>query len=115
MVLGAVLLIDSPLPELRIRWSVAVSLALPFAIITSLLLTLAVRARANKVITGPSGMLGEAGVAITLLAPTGKVRVRGEYWDATAPPGTHLEPGSKVRITAVDGLQLAVKPDSSGE
>jgi membrane-bound serine protease (ClpP class) len=115
MVLGAVLLIDSPLPELRIRWSVAIALALPFALITSLLLTLVVQARANKVVTGPAGMLGEAGVAVTALDPAGKVQVRGEYWDAVAPPGAHLEPGSKVRITAVQGLQLAVKPDSSGE
>jgi membrane-bound serine protease (ClpP class) len=115
MVLGAVLLIDSPLPELRIRWSVAVALALPFALITSLLLTLVVQARANKVVTGPAGMLGEAGVAVTVLDPAGKVQVRGEYWDAIAPPGAHLEPGSKVRITAVQGLQLAVKPDQSGE
>jgi membrane-bound serine protease (ClpP class) len=115
MVLGAVLLIDSPLPELRIRWSVAIALALPFALITSLLLTLVVQARANKVVTGPAGMLGEAGVAVTALDPAGKVQVRGEYWDAVAPPGAHLEPGSKVRITAVQGLQLAVKPDQSGE
>jgi membrane-bound serine protease (ClpP class) len=115
MVLGAVLLIDSPLPELRIRWSVAIALALPFALITSLLLTLVVQARANKVVTGSAGMLGEAGVAVTVLDPAGKVQVRGEYWDAVAPPGAHLEPGSKVRITAVQGLQLAVKPDQSGE
>ena len=115
MVLGAVLLIDSPLPELRIRWSVAIALALPFALITSLLLTLVVQARANKVVTGSAGMLGEAGVAVTVLDPAGKVQVRGEYWDAIAPPGAHLEPGSKVRITAVQGLQLAVKPDQSGE
>src|SRR6266852_725239 len=115
MVLGALLLIDSPLPELRIRWSVAIALALPFALITSLLLTLVVRARANKVVTGSAGMLGEAGVAITELAPAGKVRVHGEYWDAVAPPGARVEPGSKVRVTSVHGLQLAVKPDPSGE
>jgi membrane-bound serine protease (ClpP class) len=115
MVLGAVLLVNSPLPELRIRWSVAISLALPFALITSMLLTLVVRARANKVVMGPDAMLGEGGVAITPLAPAGKVQVRGEYWDAVAPAGTHLEPGSKVRVTAIDGLRLAVKPDTSGE
>ena len=77
MVLGAVLLIDSPIPELRIRWTVAIALALPFALITSLLLTLVVQARANKVVTGPAAMLGETGVAVTALAPAGKVRVHG--------------------------------------
>jgi membrane-bound serine protease (ClpP class) len=115
MVLGALLLIDSPMPELRIRWSVAIGLAVPFALITSLLLTLAVRARANKVVTGIAGMLGEAGVAVTALAPAGKVRVHGEYWDAVAPAGSHVEPGSKVRVISVKGLQLAVKADPSGE
>lgn len=112
LMLGAVLLVNSPVPELRVRWSTAIALALPFALITSMLLTLAVRARANKVITGPAGMLGETGVAVTLLAPAGKVRVRGEYWDATAPPGARLEPGARVRITAIDGLNLAVQPEA---
>ena len=115
MVLGAVLLVDSPLPELRIRLSVAIALAVPFAIITTILLTLVVRARANKVVTGPSGMLGEPGVAVTQLAPSGKVRVRGEYWDAIAQPGAPVEPGAKILVVGIKGLELAVKPDPSGE
>jgi membrane-bound ClpP family serine protease len=45
----------------------------------------------------------------------GKIKVRGKYWDAVAPAGAHVEPGAKVRITAINGLQVAVKPDSSGE
>jgi membrane-bound ClpP family serine protease len=41
--------------------------------------------------------------------------VHGEYWDAVAPEGSRVEPGSKVLVTSVQGLQLAVKPDPSGE
>jgi len=115
MVLGAVLLIDSPLPELRVRLTVAIALAVPFALITTLLLTLVIRARANKVVTGSAGMVGEAGVAITQLAPEGKVQVRGEYWNAIAQLGAVVEPGAKVRVVGIQGLQLAVKPDPSGE
>ena len=115
MVLGAVLLVDSPLPELRIRLSVAIALAVPFAIITTVLLTLVVRARANKVVTGPAGMLGEPGVAVTELAPSGKVKVRGEYWDAIAQPGASVEPGAKILVIGIKGLELAVKPAPSGE
>jgi membrane-bound serine protease (ClpP class) len=115
MVLGAVLLVDSPLPELRIRWSVAIALAVPFAAITTVLVTLVIQARSNKVVTGAYGMLGEVAVAVTALNPAGKVRVRGEYWDAVAPPGSLVEPGEKVRITSVQGLQLKVQPDPSGE
>jgi membrane-bound serine protease (ClpP class) len=114
MVLGAVLLIDSPLPELRVRLSVAIALAIPFALITTLLLTLVLRARSNKVITGSAGMVGEVGVAVTQLAPEGKVQVRGEYWNAVAQNGTIVEPGAKVRVTGIEGLQLAVKSDPSG-
>jgi membrane-bound serine protease (ClpP class) len=58
-------------------------------------------------------MLGELGIAITELNPMGKVRVRGEYWNATAPAGAPVEPGSKVRITAIDGLELIVQPEGS--
>ncbi len=115
MVLGAVLLVDSPLPELRVRLSVAIALAVPFALITTLLLTLVMRARAGKVITGSAGMIGEAGVVITALAPEGRVRVHGEYWNAVARNGAPVEPGAKIRVIGIQGLQLAVKPDSSGE
>jgi membrane-bound serine protease (ClpP class) len=114
MVLGSLLLIESPLPEMRIRLSTALALALPFSFITVLLVTLVVKARHNKVITGSSGMLGEIGSAIEPLAPQGKILVRGEYWEAvsTAP----VPAGARVRVVAIDKLQLTVEPisDSGG-
>jgi membrane-bound serine protease (ClpP class) len=109
MILGAILLVDSPLPELRIRWVVAVGLALPFALITVFLASLAVKAYHSKVVTGPTGMINLPGVALTPLEPKGKILVRGEYWEARA-----TEPvvsGEAVRVTGVDGLTLLVKPD----
>lgn len=114
MVLGAVILVNGPIPEMRIRWSTAIGLALPFSAITLLLLSLVVSARRHKVETGVEGMIGITGSAITELSPEGKVLVRGEYWDAVA-----LRPvtaGARVRITAVDKLKLTVEPvpDGSG-
>ena len=114
MVLGAVILVNGPIPEMRIRWSTAIGLALPFSAITLLLLSLVVSARRHKVETGVEGMIGVTGSAITVLSPEGKVMVRGEYWDAVA-----LRPvtaGARVRITAVDKLKLTVEPvpDTSG-
>ncbi len=82
MLLGAVMLIDSPMPEMRIHWSTAIAVTLPFSLITVMLLTLAVRARRNKCVTGVEAMIGETGSAVTELAPEGKVFVHGEYWDA---------------------------------
>jgi membrane-bound serine protease (ClpP class) len=108
MILGAVTLIDSPFPELRVHWPTAIALALPFTAITVFLLSIALRARQLKVATGAEGMIGEEGAAVTELAPEGKVFVHGEYWDAVS-----LRPaaaGARVKVTAIDKLKLTVEP-----
>jgi membrane-bound serine protease (ClpP class) len=108
MVLGAVMLVDSPLPELRVHLGTAIALALPFSAITVFLLSLAVRARRNKVETGSEGMIGETGAAITALAPEGTILVHGEYWDAVSSRPVAI--GGRVRVTAIDKLKLTVEP-----
>jgi membrane-bound serine protease (ClpP class) len=108
LALGAVMLIDTPHPELRVRWSTALGLAIPFALITSGLLTVAVRARRNKVVTGIDAMIGETAVAVVDLNPAGTVLVRGEYWSAQA--SARVPAGERVRITGIDGLTLRVEP-----
>jgi membrane-bound serine protease (ClpP class) len=115
LVLGAVMLIDSPWPAMRIHWATAIGLALPFSLITILLLTLAMRARRYKVETGSEGMIGEVGTALTPVAPQGKVFVHGEYWDAES--SQPVAGGARVRVTAVRRLKLTVEPvtDRKGE
>jgi len=108
MILGAVMLIASPIPEMRIHWSTAIALTVPFAAITVLLLSLAMRARRAKVQTGSEGMIGQIGAAITDLSPAGKVLVHGEYWDAVS-----LKPapvGVSIRVTGIDKFKLTVEP-----
>lgn len=108
LILGALLLIDSPSPELRIHLSVALSLAIPFSLITVFLVMLAVRARGGKVETGAEGMMGEIGWARTRLDPAGKVFVHGEFWDAVS--SEPAEAGTCVRVYALEGLRLRVEP-----
>jgi membrane-bound serine protease (ClpP class) len=108
MVLGAVMLVNGPIPEMRIHWATAIGLALPFALITFFLLSLVMRARRSKAVTGAEGMIGETGSAVTGLSPEGKVMVRGEYWDAVALQP--IVPGARVRITAIHDLKLTVEP-----
>jgi membrane-bound serine protease (ClpP class) len=110
MVLGALLLVNSPLPEMRVKLSTAVALAVPFSLITVLLVSLVVKARASKVVTGSEGMIGETGVAAGEVAPEGKVFVRGEYWNAVS--ATPIAAGGRVRVTKIDGLRLTVEPIS---
>jgi membrane-bound serine protease (ClpP class) len=106
MVLGALLLVNGP-PEMRIHLSTALAVALPFAAITMFLVSIVVKARRNKVLTGAEGMIGEMGIAETALEPEGQVRVRGEYWNAIA--ATNIPVGARVRVTSVAGLKLRVE------
>lgn len=107
MVLGALLLVNGP-PDVRIHLATALAVALPFAVITMFLVSVVIRARRNKVLTGPTGMIGEIGIARTPLVPEGEVIVRGEYWDAVAT--TNVPEGARVRVQAVNGLKLHVEP-----
>jgi membrane-bound serine protease (ClpP class) len=107
LAIGAMVLVDAP-PDFRIHPGTAIGVTLPFAVITLFLVTLAVRARNNKVIMGPEGMLSEIGVAFTPLAPVGKVFVHGEYWDAQSTQP--VEKGAAVKVIAIDGMKLTVEP-----
>jgi len=110
LVLGAMFLIDSPFPEMRIELSVALGVAVPFAMIVLMLTTLVLRARRARVVTGSEGMIGQTGVAVGPLSPSGKVFVHGEYWDAVSV--SPIPDGLPVRVTAVERLTLHVKPSS---
>ncbi len=107
LVLGSLFLVEGP-PEMRIRLGTALGVALPFGLITSFLVVLVVRARANKVVTGASGMIGRTGVSVTDLSPEGKVLIGGEYWNAVSTSA--VPPGAAVRVLEIDGLSLKVAP-----
>jgi membrane-bound serine protease (ClpP class) len=107
MILGAILLINGP-PEVRIHLGTAISVAIPFALITMFLVSIVIQARRGKVLTGATGMIGEIGVASTELAPEGQVLVRGEYWTAVAE--SSISPGTRVRVKAIEALKLRVEP-----
>jgi membrane-bound serine protease (ClpP class) len=107
LVLGALMLVDGPIPEMRVRPLVAISVSLPLAAITIFLMNIALRARQSKVTTGLQGMIGEIGRAQTPLVPTGKVFVHGEIWNAICPSGA--EPGDSVVVTKAEGMRLEVE------
>ncbi len=109
MVLGALLLVNGP-PELRIHLSTALSVTIPFALITMFLVSLVVRARSNKAVMSNGGLLNEVGQARTALSPDGKVFVHGEYWDAVS--SSPVDVGGTVRVVSVDGMKLHVEPNS---
>src|SRR5207237_4617 len=82
--LGALLLVDAPIPEMRVHLWTALGVSIPLGFITAFLMTLALKARRNKVVTGEHGLIGEVGVAQTPLSPQGNVFVHGEIWDSVS-------------------------------
>src|SRR3954447_5543298 len=108
LVIGALLLVDAPIPEMRVKLATALAVSVPLGVITVFLMTVALRARRNKITTGVEGLIGEVAIAQTPLAPSGKVFVHGEIWDAVAT--TNVSAGERVVVHNVDGLQLKVDP-----
>ena len=108
LTLGGLLLVDSPIPEMRVHLATALAVSIPLGLITAGLMMIALKARRNKVVTGEQGLIGETGVAQTALSPQGKVFVHGELWDAIA--SAPLPIGQLVVVRRVDGLILHVDP-----
>ena len=108
LTLGGLLLVDAPIPEMRVHWATALAVSVPLGVITAFLMTLAVRARRRKSMIGPQGLIGSTGVARTPLSPEGKVFIAGELWNAVA--SAEIPPGEAVRVRGVHGLVLDVEP-----
>jgi membrane-bound serine protease (ClpP class) len=107
MILGALMLVDSPLPELRVPVMSLLPVIVVMAIGTTLLVRLVVQAQRRKASTGAEGMVGQHGLAATDLDPEGWVEVQGERWKARAEEP--LVSGQDVEVVAVDGLRLRVR------
>jgi membrane-bound serine protease (ClpP class) len=108
MILGGLLLIDGPIPEMRVNIWTALAVSLPLGAITIFLMTIALKARRNKVVTGAQGMIGEVAIVCAPLTPSGKVFIQGELWDAVSP--ANVDAGCRVVVRRVENLVLYVEP-----
>jgi len=107
MIIGMLILIDSPDPAVRIGLYTALAMALPFAAILMILLIALFRSFTQKVTTGDQGMVGLIGIADTDLHKGGRIKVRGEYW--TARSASPIPAGKTVRVLSVENLVLNVE------
>lgn len=111
-VIGSLMLIDSPIPSLRVGISVVLPAAAFVAFVVIFLLTRVLRVYRTRPITGAEGLIGEVGEVAVALSPEGKVFVHGEYWDAFA--REPLPAGAAVRIVRVAGRKLEVEVEGTG-
>src|SRR5215831_16236255 len=107
MIAGGLMLVEGPIPQLRVRLSTTIGVALPMALITTLLVRLVYVSHQRKSPVGEAAMIGEAGIAKTDIQKDGKVMVHGEYWNAYSE--RPIPAGARVRVVKVDGLTIEVE------
>jgi membrane-bound serine protease (ClpP class) len=108
MLLGSLMLFESPAPYLRLSRVVIFATVSVCAVFFSLVLWFVVRTQRTRYVSGLEGMVGERGVADTDIHPEGRVFVHGEYWDAfSAEP---INKGERIEVVrVVENLRLEVK------
>ena len=112
MVLGALILVRSPLTGGGVSLAAAVGVAIPFAVIVIILMRFVLRSRSWKQATGREELIGEEGEVTEpgAAGEMGLVRVHGELWRAAVRGGATLAKGARVRVMGVRGLTLEVEP-----
>jgi membrane-bound serine protease (ClpP class) len=111
---GTLTLVDAPIPELAIQPTIAISICIAFAIITFVLLRVALAARRNKALTGPAALVGSFGTTMEPIwsrntLPIGRILVQGEIWQATSTDA--IPENESVRVTSFYEDILEVKPE----
>ena len=107
LLLGSLMLFDSPAPYLRVSMQVVLSTVLITAGFFIAVASLAFRAYLRKPTTGSEGLVGMVAIATSRIAPQGKVFVHGEYWNACS--DEPIEKEEEVEVTKVEGLKVRVR------
>ncbi len=110
LVLGSLMLVDSPLPFLQISWKVILGATITMTLFFIIAISFAIRTHRKKPSTGKEGLVGEEGVTIDDLNPTGQIEVHGEIWKAVS--DRRIKKGQRVIVEEVHSqhLRLKVKP-----
>ena len=109
LLLGSLMLFDSPAPYFNVSiWVILPAIILMAAVILAAMF-FAVKIHRKKPVSGKEELTGAQGVASDGFggAAEGKVFIEGEYWDAVA-DGT-IEKGDRVVVIEVKGLELKVR------
>lgn len=109
-VLGSLMLIPGPIPELRLQLSFVLPTAVAVAAVAAFLVWLVIGAHRGRVQTGTGGLAGERGRVTADIDPgsPGRVFVHGELWRAHS--DIPLRTGDTVEVVSVEsGMVLRVR------
>lgn len=110
MLLGALMLIRSPITSGGVHLSTALAVTIPVALIVIFLMRLVLRSFKWKQSTGSEQLVGSEGQMVEPVSASGTkgmVLIHGELWRAAA--GESIPKGARVRVRRVDGLTLMVE------
>ncbi len=107
LVLGSLILFPGGAPLFQVDpWLIA-TVVIIVAAFFAFAVDRIIRARRRQAYTGREELIGKTAIVKVALEPEGTVFFKGERWAAISEKG-RVEPGEKVIITKVDGLQLYV-------
>ncbi|RMD81915.1 MAG: nodulation protein NfeD [Candidatus Dadabacteria bacterium] len=101
------LFLYTPESQLMVDRSLIVATAIVFGAILLFVVTVLVRDRRRRSVTGAEGLVGEIGVTVTPVHASGKIRVHGEIWNARSEEP--IDKDRRVRVESVEGLLVRVR------
>ena len=108
LIFGALLLVKTDAPFLRVSLSFIVPTAVLVGTVLMTLTWIAVKTKRRRAVTGAEAMVGTIALAQTDVAPKGRVFVHGEIWEAVS--DEPIREGEEAKIKGVSGLTLKVAP-----
>ncbi|MGE5401277.1 MAG: NfeD family protein [Ignavibacteriales bacterium] len=108
--LGSIMLFQtsSILDALMVSKEIIIGVVFMTIIFFLVVIGMGLKAQQLKPATGIQGIIGEEGVAISDLVPTGQIHVHGEIWSAESLE-EGINRGDKIVVTGIDGMNLKVK------
>ncbi len=108
LLLGSLMLFESPLPFMKLSLWVLLPTVVFFTALFLGAMYYAIRIHKRRPVSGigSKGLIGEEGMAETDISPEGKIFVDGEYWEAWS--DEPIKKGEKVKILETKGLKVKV-------
>ena len=106
LVFGGLLLFDTPDSDLGVSKGTIAAVAISIGLLSVFIVYLGIDSFRVPVRGGFEGMLGQKGEVISWSQKSGKVFIRGEYWEATGE--REFSPGEKIKVTESTG-ELTIK------
>ncbi|SDL42875.1 Nodulation efficiency protein NfeD [Geoalkalibacter ferrihydriticus] len=108
MALGSLMLIDTAEPAMQISRAVIFATVLVCAGFFLVVIYFVTRTQRRPAFSGTEGMVGERGLAVSAIAPEGRVFVHGEHWTAISREA--ISEGETIEVVAmVPGMKLEVR------